>query len=515
MRLTQSDLDSIDLERLRPYVAGPNTKEFFDQREHYRLLALLSTHVPPGKTIVDVGTCYGDSALALSYSGHSIESFDVVDRVGVRPLPVSVHCTISDLFDPVVREKYEETLIESGAVLIDIAPHAGHQELEMVRWFQARDYRGFIILDDTWWYKEMRDNLWYRVEPHHRTDVTKFGHWSGTGIVSFGKNIDVEDAPDTSDWTLVTGYFDLTKTPDANNALRARDPKWYLETHGTSVLSLDKNLVIYCDPEFEAQIWKARPAWLHYRTRVIPISFEDFPLTKHRGRIIENRGGAIQCPSDPRATASYYLFCMARYAMMRTTIEDNPFRSTHFGWIDLGIERMGFQNLIHLDETLGVHRDRFSSCFIDYVSRELVTNLQAYFGGTACAGRCSFSSGFFTGNAKYMLEFCNEIEAEFMCCLGAGYGHADEQLYPIVYYRRPELFDWYVGDYTEIITNYAWVRELPGSPIKNLIRNSFAAGNYDVYDRARSIILNSVMAGKCAVTSEEYVALMRTKDECR
>ena len=83
------------------------------------------------------------------------------------------------------------------------------------------------------------------------------------------------------------------------------------------MLALDTNLVFYCDPEFEERVWQARPQWLHRRTRVVPMSFEDMPLTKYRERIIRNRGGALTCPSDPRDTASYYLFCMARYARSR------------------------------------------------------------------------------------------------------------------------------------------------------------------------------------------------------
>ncbi len=203
---------------------------------------------------------------------------------------------------------------------------------------------------------------------------------------------------------------------------------------------------------------------------------------------------------------------MARYAMMRRAIQNNLFGSTHFCWIDLGIERMGFNNLIHLDEALGVQRDRFSTCFIDYVPKTLVEDLPAYFGGNACVGRCSMASGFFTARADYMLRFCNEIEAEFMRCLEAGFGHADEQLYPRVFFRHPEIFDWYVGDYTEVITNYAAVYEKPGSPINHLIRNSLAARDFEVCRRACAIIKNSYVDGKCTLSGEEHASLQAASE---
>jgi len=508
MRLTRALLDAVDLEPLRPYVANP--EEFFGKREHYRLLALLSLHVPPNRTIIDIGTHQGDSALALSIGGAAVESFDVerhLDATVIRP--GRIYFNRADLWDPETRNKWRETLLNSALIVIDIDPHEGTRELEMVEWLRGNDYRGIVVLDDIWYFKPMRDNLWYRIEPQYRTDATMFGHWSGTGIVSFNKHEKRErwTESDASNWTLVTGYFDLTKAPDANDAIRARPASHYLDEHSQSTLSLDKNLVVYCDPELEGKIWSMRPVWLHYRTRVVPMSFEDFPLTKCREKIIENRGGQSGCAADPRNTASYYLFCMARYAMLKQAIRDNPFGSTHFGWINICIERMGFNNLVHLDEALGLNRDKFSTCWIDYIPENVVKDFPRYFGDGGCkncrAG-CTMCSGFFTGNERYMKEVCSRIEAAFVYCLAHGYGHADEQL---VYYQNPELFDWYVGDYQQMITNYAGVYENPEAPIRNLIRNSLASGDVEVCRRACRIVLDSVLSGKCTLSSDALLNL--------
>ena len=37
-------------------------------------------------------------------------------------------------------------------------------------------------------------------------------------------------------------------------------------------------------------------------------------------------------------------------------------------------------------------------------------------------------------------------------------GHADEQLFSIVYFKNPELFEFYYGDYTEMIVNHIFYR---------------------------------------------------------
>jgi hypothetical protein len=510
MRLTRALLDAVDLEPLRPYVANPT--QFFGEREHYRLLALLSLHAGPARTIIDIGTHQGDSALALSLGGARVESFDLLDKTGEQGAPDNVDYNLCDLFDPKTRETWRSMLLESALILIDIDPHEGTRELEMVEWLHRNDYHGVIVLDDIWYFKAMRDNCWYRIRPCNRTDATMFGHWSGTGIVSFDKRVELENEPDTSNWTLVTGYFDLTKAPDANDALRARPATHYIDEHGRSTLSLDKNLVVFCDPELEEKIWKMRPAWLHQRTRVIPISFEDFPLTKCRDQIIENRGGQSGCSVDPRNTASYYLFCMARYAMLQRTLLENPFDSTHFAWINICIERMGFNNLVHLNEALSLNRDRFSTCWIDYISRDVVRDKSHYFGVGGCINckaSCSMCSGFFTGSEWYMGEACDRIVDEFRECLEQGYGHADEQLFLRVYFKHPELFDWYVGDYQQMITNYAGVYENPEAPIRNLIRNSLEAGDTEVCRRACDIVLRSHENGSYVLSPSEHETVLR------
>jgi Bacterial protein of unknown function (HtrL_YibB) len=510
MHICRADLASVDLEPLRPFAAG---ECFLHDREHYRLLAHLSTCVGNG-TIFDIGTHLGDSALALSYGGLPVETFDITDNVSGRPHPLNVHRNLVDLWSPKMREAWKERLLRSPLIFLDIDPHEGTREYEFVQWLQTHKYRGILVLDDIWYFKPMRDALWSRIEGRYKTDVTALGHWSGTGIVCFTDRISVEGEASTDNWTLVTGYFDLTRKSDANDAIRARPQAHYIDQHGGGILGVDQNLVIFCESDLEEQVWALRPAHLHAtKTCVITQSFEEFPLTRHRAQIVQNRGGPA-CTVDPRNTASYYLFCMARYAMLKETIRSNPFQSTHFAWTNICIERMGWQNLAHLGEALGVQREKFSTCFIDYIPENVVSDLPRYFGPRGCqtcAARCSMCSGFFTGDSRSMFTVCTRIEEEFLRCLYAGFGHADEQLFPMVYFRDRDLFDWYVGDYAEMITNYAHVYERPGQPIVNLIRNSLSAGDRAVCARACGIVRQSYEAGKCALAPTDLAALLHAE----
>jgi len=263
-------------------------------------------------------------------------------------------------------------------------------------------------------------------------------------------------------------------------------------------------MVIYCDVESLPLIQKIRSSeWLTPRTQYVVNEFDELRFIKegqslgetfadYRRQIIENRKN-FPYLFDPRNTASYYLFCMSRYLMLKETIRTNPFGSTHFAWVNLCIERMGYLNLVHLEEALSVNRDKFSTCYIDYINPELVFNLPEYFK----YGRCSMCSGFFTGNKRYMGVFCELMENRFLQYLVEGRGHSDETLFSSIYFENPELFEHYYGDYHQMITNYKYIYDKPEAPIYNFIRNSFDKGNYIKCLEACNFLEKSVRFGKC------------------
>ena len=442
----------------------------------------------------------------LSYFS-SYFKIDTIYHVGTRPIP-SESANFRFTFIP-TSEKilFHHPLLSSPFLYLKTEEHDGHTELKMIQQLWHLDYQGFIICDNIWAYKEMRDNFWYKIEDKYRYDLTDLGHSTGTGIVTFNKS-NIFHKYDLSDWTLVTAYFNLTKCSDASAEIHARDSNYYM-SHSLSTLNLPHNLVIYCDAESLDKIRKLRPEYLEYKTRYIVWDFDEIVFksngvkgdnfSRYRKKIIQNR---IEKPYqfDPRNTASYYLFCMSRYAMLKDAIEKNWFGSTHYCWINFCIERMGYNNLVRLEEALAVHRDKFSTCYIDYIPEQLVKNTADYFQW----GRCSMCSGFFTGNSEYMYKVCDLIEKKFLQYLELGYGHADEQLYSPVYYENPDLFEHYYGDYQQMITNYKYVYEAPYPPLYNFIHNSFVntSPNYAKCWEACEFLYRSWAMDKCEMSQK-------------
>ncbi len=449
----------------------PNEYPGHSGKEHYKLLAYLSTTFSNG-TIIDIGTHRGFSALALSYNKtNTVHSFDIVRNFDVRMTMIeNIQFHIENLWEPESKQKWHQTLMDSKMIFLDIDPHHGTMEYEFYCYLRDSDYQGIVICDDIWYFKGMRDNFWYQIPTEHKLDLTGYGHWSGTGLLKFGK---AETRQSDKSWTFVTAYFDLTKCEDASPEINAKPASYYLQSAHTTMASTC-NLVVYCEEKFQPILEALRPDHLKHKTKYIICEFDDFPLNKYRGKIAENR--KVHCSPDKRNTPSYYLFCMARYEMIKRAIADNHFGSTHFAWVNVCIERYGFKNVAALEDVMAEYRDKFSTCYIDYIPPTMIANLPEYFKW----GRCSLCSGFFTGNVEYFGKFCDLIEQQFLEYLEAGYGHADEQLYSPIYFKHPEIFQVYHGDYLSMVTNYPRIVEDVSNVINHLIVNSGNDKNYDV-----------------------------------
>jgi len=535
------DVNTIYFEKKFNTIINKDDSEFYNipGKEHYRLLSYLST-LYNNSIIIDIGTHRGSSATALSYnSTNTIYSFDIVDKIvnnSIKQIP-NIKFQYDDLFDKTVFDKWTDIILSCPFIFLDVDPHNGTMENTIYSYLKEINYPGFIVCDDIWYFKEMRDNFWYKIPDMYRYDLTVIGHWSGTGIFTFNNTIQFPKY-NLSNWTLVTAYFNLTKCDDASEEILKRDSSYYFNS-AFSTLSLPHNLVVYCDTDSIEQIKRVRPLWLQDQTRYVICNFDDFSFKgknkknelnneliielnnelniepknntfkEYREKIISNRK-RVPYHFDNRNTASYYLFCLSRYIMLKETITNNPFNSTHFGWINFCIERMGYKNLIYLDESLSINRNKFSTCYIDYIPESLINNTAEYFR----YGRCSMCSGFFTGNSEYMYKVCDLIENKFLEYLELGYGHADEQLYSPVYFQNRELFDHYYGDYQEMITNYACINDRPEPPIYNFIRNSFNNGDYENCLRGCKFVFASVLLDRCSLNKEYMQTLNHYYMEC-
>lgn len=73
-------------------------------------------------------------------------------------------------------------------IIIDVDPHNGFFEKSVYDKCKEIKFNGIIIYDDIILNPNMR-NFWNNIPEKEKIDVTSYGHWSGTGIVNFNKDI--------------------------------------------------------------------------------------------------------------------------------------------------------------------------------------------------------------------------------------------------------------------------------------------------------------------------------------
>lgn len=162
-------------------------------QQHYKLLAYLASQIDGN--IVELGTHHGTSSLAMSkYCGGSITTIDVVDRYGIVPQPKNVSRLVSNI----MKSSAKALLLDATMIFMDTA-HDGTFEKLVYDYLLESDYSGILLLDDIHFNTAMK-NFWDGIRVR-KYDITYMGHGHckhlknppGTGIVDFGKNIEVLD----------------------------------------------------------------------------------------------------------------------------------------------------------------------------------------------------------------------------------------------------------------------------------------------------------------------------------
>jgi hypothetical protein len=153
--------------------------------EHYKLLAYLSI-LYTNVEIFDIGTNFGYSAFALAFANttNTVLSFDI-EKVGSPPILDNVSYYFDNLMEESGRQIWKERLLRSPLIMLDISPHEGSLEYKFYLWLRHNNYQGIMICDDITHFDDMRNNFWDKVAPEHKLDITRFGHWSGTGVIFF------------------------------------------------------------------------------------------------------------------------------------------------------------------------------------------------------------------------------------------------------------------------------------------------------------------------------------------
>ena len=148
-------------------------------QSEYRLYAWLSTQFDKS-IILDVGTRTGGSALALSYNeNNKVISYDLQEQgASVNIKKENIEFKIMDFRDD------DLNLDHVSIIMIDVDPHDGIQEVEMMEYLYDKGWKGLLLLDDIGPNWPEVEEMWEGIT-YDKLDVTEVGHMIGTGLVNF------------------------------------------------------------------------------------------------------------------------------------------------------------------------------------------------------------------------------------------------------------------------------------------------------------------------------------------
>lgn len=181
-------------------------KAFGASIDHYHaILAHLSTYFNDS-IIVDLGTHRGGSAAALSYNkSNEVYTFDITPQDEAVELfkedeyknityiignciennwygqPLGPFST--NLSEPLKSEK--EIFLSSELIFLDIDPHDGIQEAQVLDFLIENNYKGIMVCDDIGHQHPPMHDWWNSIELPTYTIANKYAAFKGTGIICF------------------------------------------------------------------------------------------------------------------------------------------------------------------------------------------------------------------------------------------------------------------------------------------------------------------------------------------
>lgn len=193
IELSNKTLNRFQLKNQEYLTKNTNYYNLKSGKQEYRLYSYLSTFFNDAY-ILDIGTLYGLSAVSLSHNEQNhVISYNIVDDIQDPDNIIYNKKNITFKIKNVLEDLNKEFVSKIKIVMIDI-DHEGIIEKQIIDRLVELNYNGIIILDDIHipWnnLKDKMKDLWeHKITLPNKFDITKYGHFSGTGIIILDKNI--------------------------------------------------------------------------------------------------------------------------------------------------------------------------------------------------------------------------------------------------------------------------------------------------------------------------------------
>ncbi|KAK3594537.1 hypothetical protein CHS0354_023593, partial [Potamilus streckersoni] len=261
-----------------------------------------------------------------------------------------------------------------------------------------------------------------------------------------------DEANEYSSVTLVTALYDIGRE---NWSEWGRNFNIYLE-HFKKVLALNVHLAVFVDKSLLEFIKHNRQGKLD-KTRVQVVQFSDLEIFQYYNPIkdimnslefLENN----EMLAHPEAFSPEYVILMNnKIFFMKTIVDINPFRSTHFFWIDAGYGHGS--DIFPKDgqwfprNLMDIHRKiTYIQLYDPMHYEDYVKNLLLHKSLLSPA----FIGGFFGGDSQAVREYYHLYHKVFRSLLVESIVDDDQNVALLCYFELPRLFNLVEGDWYDV-----------------------------------------------------------------
>jgi len=274
--------------------------------------------------------------------------------------------------------------------------------------------------------------------------------------------------------TFVTSLFDSTDNPIQLARLGS-----YLES-AEKLFSLDANFVMYLSPRLYPLFYRVAKKPVYF----IPMDSWDLPTFNQIEQIIQSRRARNYYP-HPRNTPQHQAICCAKPWMVANASKVNPYDSTHFAWVDLGIDktcRGATQSKI--DGVKSWDGDRIRTGVLRIYPKTDLFNYNWFYQW----GRPCLIGTAWVGPRDVVQKYSSVFMDTYADTCSRGYGHNDEQTMWEVHESHPEFYDLFPSDYGTVLSGLDHVSDADN--VVDAVISARDAGRFDILAKLKQECLN-------------------------
>lgn len=278
--------------------------------------------------------------------------------------------------------------------------------------------------------------------------------------------------------TLVTAYVDLNKYDDIDRIKKNED---YLP-HIDNICQYNGYMIIHCEVDMVETIWKLRKKYnMLDKTYVSVFDFKELPLQSKLDEIKEH-WSENRCPVGLNPTGKespeFLIMMWSKLYFLQKSHELNPFKSSHFAWIDIGITYVPgiLINNSTRDTLETIHKimsekpDKIrmpcicETSYSEFTSEDKLSGRRKFYEKR----QCKLIMGFFVVPDEIIEKISSLFLNEVDTCISTGYPNTEDTIMTVVCVENRSLFDLYYGDYENIFSSYHRCRSRVSTLLLNL-----------------------------------------------